>query len=186
MCRYGRGSYGDCLSGEWVEFASVVRDGRFANRSDVPVSVVSSGCASLVVTGCFSVENGGTPVEITHSDQIAGSDRAEGTNPPDSRTKYMGDVVVSGQADTSVRVSWAIIGDRWTGFGTINNEGELFVTYTGSFSGSGTWVLRSEGTFTLRGSKPGSMARAQRSGTETRPKAGPPRQVAHNGCGLRG
>ena len=101
--------------------------------------------ASLILAGCFGGESGAPQVEITHSDQIADSYRAEGTNPPDNQTKYMGDVVVSGQTDTSVNVSWSILGDQWTGIGTINNEGELFVTYTGAFTGSGTWILRTDG-----------------------------------------
>ncbi len=95
----------------------------------------------LVVVGCGGSESA---VAITDGDQIAGRYRAVGTN-PDNRTSYSGEVVVSSQIDGSVTVSWAIRNDRWTGFGTITEEGELFVTYTGTFSGSGTWVLKSDG-----------------------------------------
>ena len=49
------------------------------------------------------------------------------------------------QDDGTVRVNRAIQTDRWTGFGTIPEEGELFVTYTGAFPGTGTWVLRPDG-----------------------------------------
>ena len=69
------------------------------------------------------------------------------------------------QGDGTVSVSWAIpggrgggvtvVGDemfvsarrksRWSGIGTITEEGKLFVTYTGVFAGTGTWVLRSDG-----------------------------------------
>ena len=52
---------------------------------------------------------------------------------------------MSSQVDGTVAVSWAILNDRWTGFGTITEDGELFVTYTGAFAGTGTWVLRSDG-----------------------------------------
>ena len=101
--------------------------------------------ASLIMTGCSSAESGGPAVAISHGDQIAGRYRAEGTNPPDNRTKYMGEVVVSDQGDGTVSVSWVILGDSWTGVGTITADGELFVSYTGAFSGSGTWLLRTDG-----------------------------------------
>ncbi len=52
---------------------------------------------------------------------------------------------MSSREDGTVRVSWTIQTDRWTGIGTITEEGELFVTYTGAFAGAGTWVLRSDG-----------------------------------------
>ena len=106
-----------------------------------------SGCAPQVDADAYAtaVRSGAAVVPITHGDQIAGSYRAKGTNPPDNQTWYLGEVVVLSQDDGTVRVSWAIGTDRWTGIGTITEEGELFVTYTGGFMGTGTWVLLSDG-----------------------------------------
>ena len=42
-------------------------------------------------------------------------------------------------------MSETIGGEQSTGIGIITEGGELFVTYSGDFVGTGTWVLRSDG-----------------------------------------
>ena len=135
---------------------SKVLRGAFAISLVVLVTVVGIYFASSS-SGDSSPE-----IAITHGDQIAGSYRAEGTEPLDNQNSYLGEAVVLSQDDGTVSVSWAIPGgvtvlwdekstpvrwkSHWSGIGTITEEGELFVTWGGgAFAGTGTWVLRSDG-----------------------------------------
>ena len=60
-----------------------------------------------------------------------------------SHVKYGGEVDVEELADGSLSLEWRIDGQKWSGKGSITEDGKLFVVYTGFAAGDGTWVLMS-------------------------------------------
>ena len=90
-------------------------------------------------------EAGRIPVPIQSGDQIAGTYTASGTN-PDDQGEYSGEVVVASTGRREVSVSWSVLHDDWTGWGTVNDDGTLYAEYAGPFAGFGNWVLMSDGS----------------------------------------